>query len=112
MWFHLVPAGKKYGGRVKGTPNKATVDIKALAQSYGADAINSIVEIAMNPKAGNAIRLAAWRELLDRGYGRAPQIISGDATALIIHEIRHLIVDPPQTLESKSSELRIVDSRD
>ena len=89
-----MPAGKKFGGREKGTPNKSTAEIREIAQMYGADAIKGIADIALNPKTAVPIRLAAWKELLDRGYGRAMQTIAGDPTAPIIHEIRHLIVDP------------------
>lgn len=67
-------AGKKTGGRAKGTPNKLTADIKALAQEYGADAISTIVGI-MNTSENDAARLAAAKELIDRGYGRASQAV-------------------------------------
>ena len=65
-------AGKKTGGRKKGTPNKATAEIKALAREHGLEAVTGIVEMARNADS-ESTRLAAWRELLDRGYGKAMQ---------------------------------------
>jgi hypothetical protein len=64
--------GIKTGGRAKGVPNKVTADIKALAQSFGAEAITSLIEIARNSENDQA-RIAASRELLDRGYGKPLQ---------------------------------------
>lgn len=64
--------GVKTGGRKVGSVNKVTADIKALAQSFGAEAINSLIEIARNSESDQA-RIAASRELLDRGYGKPLQ---------------------------------------
>lgn len=65
--------GMKTGGRVKGTPNKATADIKAIAQEFGEEAIKHLVEIARDGDAPHAARVAAVKEILDRGYGKARQ---------------------------------------
>lgn len=64
--------GRKTGGRQKGTPNKATADIKALASVLGGDAISTL-ERLMREGETEQIRFAACKELLDRGYGRARQ---------------------------------------
>lgn len=63
----------KTGGRQKGTPNKVTADIKEIAQSFGQEAITHLVEIARNGDAPPAARVAAVKEILDRGYGKARQ---------------------------------------
>lgn len=63
----------KSGGRQKGTPNKVTADIKEIAQSFGEEAITHLVEIARNGAAPPAARVAAVKEILDRGYGKAKQ---------------------------------------
>jgi hypothetical protein len=79
-----MPLGKKYGGRVKGTPNKLTKDIKALAQVYGPAAIRRLADLAglTNRKGteaqAEATRVAAMKELLDRGYGKAKQPLEHD----------------------------------
>jgi hypothetical protein len=78
------------GGRQKGTPNKATADIKALAQPHGASAIAALAQmaglIAGVPAAeSEATRVAAIKELLDRGFGRATQPVAGDTGMEPIH---------------------------
>lgn len=66
----------KAGGRAKGTPNKATVEIKELARVHGPAIIERLVELAGDPS--GAVAVSASRELLDRGYGKAPQPHDGD----------------------------------
>lgn len=61
-------------GRKPGVPNKATADIKALAQQYGAKAMATLAQI-MESGEGEAARIAAAKELLDRGYGKAAQAV-------------------------------------
>ncbi|GLQ96463.1 hypothetical protein [Dyella mobilis] len=85
--------GKKTGGRSSGTPNKATQDIRKLAQDYGDEAINTLREI-MNDKAQPAAaRVAASEKLLDRGYGKAIQSLKVGGE-LGIKGIKRVIVDP------------------
>lgn len=71
------PGRPKTGGRQKGTPNKVTADIKALAQEHGPSAIATIISI-MNSGENDGVRLAAAKELIDRGYGKAVQAIEAD----------------------------------
>lgn len=59
-------------GRKKGTPNKATAEIKALAQVHAPAAIKELARLALKAKSEQA-RVAAIRELIDRGYGKATQ---------------------------------------
>ena len=73
------PKGKprpKGAGRKKGTPNKVTADIKLLAKKHGPSAIANLVELMdhENPQT----RVAACKELLDRGYGKAAQPHTGE----------------------------------
>lgn len=71
--------GKRPGaGRPKGVPNRVTADIKALAQTYGPDAIDTLAKIMKNEAAPEASRIAAAKELIDRGFGKATQPIAGD----------------------------------
>lgn len=85
--------GERRGGRQKGTPNKSTAQIKALAGKYGKEAIEGILELARNAE-NESTRLAAWNDLLDRGYGKPTQFIGGDETAPPIQMIERVIVDP------------------
>ena len=63
--------GRKTGGRKKGTPNKATAEVRALAQQHTVACIERLAGIAKgdNPTAA----AAACREVLDRGHGRPSQ---------------------------------------
>src|ERR1700730_11221459 len=61
--------GERRGGRQTGTPNKATADVKALAQSYAAAAVKELARLALNAQSEQA-RVAAIKEILDRAYGK------------------------------------------
>lgn len=74
--------GKKTGGRVKGTPNKATAEIKAAAQRHGQACIDALVDILKNGESEQA-RIAAAKELLDRGYGKSQQNIELEAGSVL-----------------------------
>lgn len=69
-------AGRKTGGRKKGVPNKATADLKALAQTYTPEAIGILAGI-MRSSESDAARVAAVKEMFDRGYGKASQALTG-----------------------------------
>lgn len=69
--------GFKTGGRVAGTPNKATAELKALAREHTGDALAALVNVIRSTDS-DAARVAAIRELFDRGYGKATQLIGGD----------------------------------
>lgn len=70
-------AGIKTGGRQAGTPNKATADIKALAQVHTASAVKELARLATGAESETA-RVAAIKELLDRGHGKAKQSVEVD----------------------------------
>lgn len=61
-------------GRKAGTPNKATANIRALAQGYGPAVIEELARLAMEAGSEAAL-VAAIKELLDRAYGRAPATV-------------------------------------
>lgn len=74
-------------GRPKGVPNKNTADIKALAQQYGPAAIARLAEMAglvagpdgkpIGRAQSEQVQQGALKELVDRGYGKARQPVSG-----------------------------------
>jgi len=74
-------AGNKTGGRQKGTPNKATAEVRALACEYGVDAFKKLAELAGLAKdddgkalpgaSSESARISAIGMLLDRGFGKA-----------------------------------------
>lgn len=59
-------------GRKPGSLNKATADIKAFAQEYGEQAIKTLADLMLTAEADSA-KIAAAKELLDRGYGKSTQ---------------------------------------
>jgi hypothetical protein len=75
--------GERRGGRRPGTPNKHPSEIKAIAAQHGPAIISKLAELA-GVVPGNAaelqtVQVQAMRELLDRGFGRPTQPLSGDA---------------------------------
>jgi hypothetical protein len=61
----------KTGGRKKGTPNKATVEVRSLAQDYGPDALKELHRLSREA-ASEAARVSACNAILERAYGKAP----------------------------------------
>lgn len=84
---------RENAGRKPGSPNKATADIKAIAQDYGERAITRLVEIMEGKDFPPAAQVSAAKELLDRGYGKAAQHMHLDG-GLDIQGIKRVIVDP------------------
>jgi hypothetical protein len=69
----MAKGGKRPGaGRPAGVPNKITADIKALAQVHAETAITELATILTTSENDQA-RIAAAKELLDRGFGKATQ---------------------------------------
>ena len=73
------------GGRQKGTPNKATADIKALAQVHAPQALEELARLASEATSEQA-RVAAIKEILDRAYGKSKQSVELDGSLTLTHE--------------------------
>lgn len=72
---------------VKGQPSrnpsgrpKKDYDLAALAQAHAIKAIETLVEVMGSAEAPPSARVSAAGEILDRGFGRAPQSIAVNAT--------------------------------
>lgn len=69
--------GNKTGGRQKGTPNKATAEVRALAAEYGEKAIKELAKLSGVLENGDGkaqsetARISALGMLIDRAYGKA-----------------------------------------
>ena len=74
--------GKKFGGRKKGTPNKSTSEIRALAQEYGPEAIRRLVSL-MRQRDDRKLQLTAAKELLDRGYGPSKEVVESSDDLIV-----------------------------
>lgn len=73
-------------GRKPGVPNKATAEVKAIAQQHGPKAIEVLADLMFNAQNDQA-RIAACKELLDRAYGKAKQSIDANVTGDMVFNI-------------------------
>lgn len=69
--------GAKTGGRVAGTPNKVTRSLKEAARQHTEEALEALVNVIRSTES-DAARVSAIKEILDRGYGKASQVLNGD----------------------------------
>ncbi len=67
--------GQKTGGRIKGTPNKVTAELRGHAQQYTVEALEGLAQIARTSQS-DAARVSAWNALLDRGHGKPNQAVN------------------------------------
>jgi len=84
--------GRKTGGRGKGTPNKATAEIREHAQQYTTEALDGLAQIARD-STSDAARVAAWNSILDRGHGKVIQSLDLGVDFQIT-AIERTIIDP------------------
>ncbi len=80
--------GDPRAGRKPGAPNKATAEIKAIAQLHGEEAIKKLVSLMHGDDPEIAFKAA--NSLLDRAYGRPAQAIVGDPASPLEHNV-HVI---------------------
>jgi len=75
---------------------KAVAEIRSLARGHTEAALSTLASIMHQEKAPAAARVTAAQALLDRGWGKAVQPLSGDEEnpLNIIHTIRRIIADP------------------
>lgn len=73
--------GLKTGGRQAGTPNRTSSDLRDLAKAYTADALGELHRI-MTASPSDQARVAAAKELLDRGHGKPTQAVDVEAKML------------------------------
>ncbi len=66
--------GSKTGGRVAGTPNKSTAEIRELAGQYGPTVLAELARLATNANSEQA-RVSACKEILARAYGKSTQVM-------------------------------------
>ena len=71
------PFKKGQSGNPGGRP-KVAAEVKELARAHTGVAIETLVSIMTNTKSAPAARVSAANALLDRGYGKPPQHISGE----------------------------------
>ena len=74
------PFKKGQSGNPGGRP-KVVAEVKELAKEHTVEAIQTLVSIMTNPKFAPAARVSAANALLDRGYGRPAQHVTGEVAA-------------------------------
>ena len=82
----------------------APTEIRTLARSYTKAAINTLVGIMRQPKAPPAARVMAANALLDRGWGKAAQLVAIDGELRQLVEVK-LNVVTPKNLELPTTKL-------
>lgn len=93
------PRGKPFAKGQTGNPHgrpKEYPELKALAREHTVEAVNTLAQI-MRTGDSDAAKAMASDKLLDRGWGKAPQAMTGeDGEGPIKHEhvIEFRIVDP------------------
>ena len=82
---------------------KAPTQIKSLARSHTETAVNVLAGIMQQTDAPHAARVSAATALLDRGWGKPTQPLSGDddADAIRLELIKRVIVDPARNTDSE-----------
>jgi hypothetical protein len=61
-------------GRKKGSPNKSTAEIKAIAQPYSEQAVKTLAQIMQTGESEGA-RVSAANAILDRAWGKPSQAV-------------------------------------
>ena len=72
---------------------KAAAEIRKAAQSYGKRAMAILWAIASKAESDNA-RIAACKEILDRGYGKESRMPPTEQEQAVNRRIERIIVDP------------------
>ena len=112
--------GERRGGRKKGTPNKATADIKAALRMHGDEFVEALIELTKSDD--ERVRLGALQTAFDRGFGKAVQHIETELSvydSLGLEEQQALlaalemldapavtVTDPPDPLELPGADSR------
>lgn len=73
----------------------APTNIKSLARAHTESAIKVLAGIMNQPTAADTARVAACTALMDRGWGKPTQPVSGEEDGPpILHKIIREVVDP------------------
>lgn len=79
-------------GNPSGRP-KVVGEVRDLARQHCPEAIQTLVTIMSSAKAQDGARVAAAKEILDRGYGKVTQPISGDDGAPALQVLVRRLVE-------------------
>ena len=93
------PFKKGQSGNPGGRP-KVVAEVKELAREHTAEAIQTLVSIMSDPKSAPAARVSAANALLDRGYGKPPQHITGEVATSYVARLPTPCVDVTEWTKS------------
>jgi hypothetical protein len=93
-----MPFVKGESGNPGGRP-KVVGDVQALAREHTPDAIETLVSIMRDGEAAPAARVAAANAILDRGYGKPAQHITGDIATHYVAELPSVAADADKWVE-------------
>ena len=78
--------GVRFGAGQRGGRPKLIIEVAKAAREYTVEALETLARIMRNEKATASARVSAAIALLERGHGKAPQVIDvhshGDVRAL------------------------------
>jgi Family of unknown function (DUF5681) len=94
------PFKKGQSGNPGGRP-KAIAEIRELAREHTGEAVETLMSIMTDPKAAPAARVSAANALLDRGYGKPPQHITGEVATSYVARLP----EPAKTVEEWTKSL-------
>ena len=106
------PFQKGQSGNPGGRP-KVVAEVRELARQHTNEAVETLVSIMKSSKAAPAARVSAANALLDRGYGRPPQHITGEGGPSYVVRLPQpckTAEEWVQTLEAVTSPLPIEDN--
>lgn len=85
---------KGVSGNPGGRP-KEFEELKSLAREHTREAIETIVAVMRDQLADKATRVTAADKLLDRGWGKPAQAMTGEGgEGAVMHEVVMRIIDP------------------
>lgn len=89
----MARGGKRPGaGRPKGSQSKTSLEIKAAFSKHSAKLVDRIMKLVDSDN--EAVSHAATKTALEYGFGKPSQVIEGNSDSPVVHEVRHVIVDP------------------
>jgi hypothetical protein len=83
---------KGQSGNPGGRP-KVLGEVQDLARQHTTDAVETLASIMRDKNAVPAARVAAANAILDRGYGKPPQHISGEFSQRYVAELPEVCED-------------------